>query len=165
MEYEKEIVKELKELSPFLANIREEPTGFKVPENYFDYLSASIMEQVKLEPNSDPIEQPIINEPWYSFLFNRQSLAGLATFTVLLVGALFLLNQPIKENGLAEISSEEATDYIASHLDEFETALFIDTDLLDEISEVEFEFGEQEVNQFLEDNIDELDAATLEQLL
>ncbi len=165
MEYKKEIQDELSELSPLLAKMRQEPAGFIVPENYFDYLSESIMEQVKLEPKSDFVEPSnlSVSQPWYAFLFSRSLFAGLASFAVLLVAMFFLLNQPSNGNELAEISSEEAEYYIANHLDEFELTLFLDSDLLGEINEIEFD--ENEINQFLEDNIDELDAATLEQLL
>lgn len=163
MKDQKEIQQELNELSPLLAKMRQEPDGFKVPENYFDYLSESVMEQVKLEPKPDIAERLTENNPWYTILFNRRLFAGLATFSVLLVAAFFLFNQPISDNELAEISSEEAENYIANHLDEFELTLFLDADLLSEINEVEFE--ENEIDQFLEDNIDELDAAALEQLL
>lgn len=163
MKYRKEVEEELEQLSPFLAQLREEQDGFKVPENYFDYLSESIMEQVKLAPKPDFATPKKVVVPWYAFLFNRKLVSGLATLTVLLVAALFLFNQPTKTNEIAEISEEEALNYIANHLDEFETSLFTDTDLLEEISEVEFE--EEELNEFLENHIDELDAATLEQLL
>lgn len=163
MKYQKEIQDELTEISPFLAKMRGESDGFNVPDNYFDYLSESIMEQVKLTPKLDSVERPTVNDPWYAFLFNRKLFAGLATFSVLLVTAMFLFNQPANGNELADISSEEAESYIANNLEEFELTLFLEADLLSEISEEEFE--ESEIDQFLEDNIDELDAAVLEQLL
>jgi len=163
MKYQKEIQDELNEISPLLAKKRGEPDGFKVPDNYFDYLSESIMEQVKLEPKLDSVERSTVADPWYAFLFNRQFFAGLATLSLLLVTALFLFNQPTNGTELADISSEEAESYIANNLEEFDLTLFLEADLLSEISEEEFE--ENEIDQFLEDNIDELDAATLQQLL
>lgn len=164
MKYKKEILEELEELSPFFAKMKEqEPSdGFKLPENYFEFLTDSVMEQVKLEPN--PISQKVIKKKnaWYHFFFQPQ-LLGATGLALMLIIALFFYNQPKASTLEVGLSSQEAAIYISNHLDEFDTALFLKDDLFLEIGEVEFET--EELNQYLEEVIDELDDATLEQLL
>ncbi len=164
MKNKKEIQTELKKLAPLLAELRKEDTGMKIPEHYFDYLTESVMEQVALIPKPSVSTPPINKQPtWYAFLFNKRILSGLAMILLLLTGALFFRNQPVSELKLVEISSEEAATYIAAHLEDFETSLFIDGDFIEEIEEIEIEAAE--IDLYLDEMIEELDIETLEQLL
>ncbi|MEM1119372.1 MAG: hypothetical protein AAGJ18_02930 [Bacteroidota bacterium] len=158
------INEELEGLSPFLAKMQQESDGFKVPDNYFNYLTESVMEQVKLEPQPTIIGAAKASKtPWYSFLTNRVVVGSLATLAIILATVLLLDNQPTVDQSLAEVSSEEFSEYVSTHIEEFEVTDFLEADLLGDISEIEFEA--QEIDQYLKENIEELDAAILEQLL
>ena len=164
MKNKKGIQTELKKLAPLLAELRKEDTGMKTPEHYFDYLTESVLEQVALIPKSSVSTPPINKQPtWYAFLFNKRILSGLAMILLLLTATFFFRNQPVSELKLAEISSEEAATYIAAHLEDFETSLFIDGDFIEEIEEIEIEAAE--IDLYLDEMIEELDIETLEQLL
>jgi len=156
------IDQELEEISPFLAEMRKGEDAFKIPDNYFDYLSESVLEQVKLEPQLS-INKKKEKTPWYAFLFHRAAVGSMATLAVILAVVLLTDQSQIVDQSLANISSEEFSEYVSTHIEEFEVNDFLEADLLGNIREIELE--EQEIEQYLEENIDELDAATLEQLL
>lgn len=163
MKNRKEIQDELAELSPFLSELNQEETGMNIPEHYFDFLTESVMEQVALIPKPSSSGLPAVKPAWYAFLFNKYILSGLAMTLLLLTTILFFRNQLNVESTFAEISSEEAATYIAANLEDFETTLFIEGDFTegDFIEEIE----EEEVELYLEEIIEDLDAETLEELL
>lgn len=164
MKNRKEILDELGELSPFLSEIRQKETGMKVPKHYFDFLTESVMEQVALIPKPTSSELPVAKSTWYTFLFNKRILAGLTAMLLLLTTVLFFKNQPVSsESAFAELSSEEAATYIAAHLEDFETTLFIEGAFIEEIEDMEID--EAEVDLYLEEIIEDLDTETLEELL
>jgi len=164
MKNRKEIQNELGELSPFLSEFNQEETGMSTPEHYFDFLTESVMEQVALIPKPSSSESPAATPAWYAFLFNKQHiLGGLAMTLLLLTTILFFRNQLNVEPDFAEISSEEAAIYIAAHLEDFETTLFTEGDFIEEIEGMKIE--EEEVDLYLDDIIEELDAEILEELL
>ena len=163
MKNRKEIQDELGELSPFLAGLNPEETGMRTPEHYFDFLTESVMEQVALIPKPAPSELPANKPVWYAFLFEKRILGGLA-ITLLLLTSIFLFrNQIAAEPNFAEISSEEAATYIAAHLEDFETTLFLEGDFIEDIEDMQIE--EAEVDLYLDEIIEDLDAETLEELL
>lgn len=164
MKYKKEIQDELDELSPFLSELKQQETGMGVPEHYFDFLTASVMEQVVLIPKSSASVLPKAKPVWYAFLFNERIWSGLAMTLLLMVTILFFRNQPIAdEPTFAEISSEEAVIYIAAHLEDFETSLFTEGDFIEEMEAAKIE--DEEIDLYLEEIIEDLDTETLEELL
>ena len=163
MKYKKEIQDELDELSPFLSELKQKKTGMELPEHYFDFLTASVMEQVVLIPKSSSSVLPTAKPAWYAFLLNKHIWSGLAMTLLLLVTILFFRNQPISdEPAFAEISSEEAVIYIAAHLEDFEPALFTEGDFIEEIEATKID--DAEVDLYLEEIIEDLDIETLEEL-
>jgi len=163
MKHKKEIQDELADLSPLLAELKREEVGMNVPENYFDYLTESIIEQAALIPKPATPTVPTSKPIWYAFLFKKQVLGGLAMTLLVLTTVLFFRNQPIAEPTFAEISSEEAAAYIAAHLEDFETTLFTEGDFIEEINDEALE--DSEIDLYLEEIIEDLDVETLEELL
>jgi len=163
MKNRKEIQDELGELSPFLSELNQEATGMSTPEHYFDFLTESVMEQVALIPKPSSSELPAVKPAWYAFLFNKRILGGLATALLLLTTVFFFRNQLVVESNFAEISSEEAATYIAAHLEDFEITLFTEGDFIEELEGMEID--EEEVDLYLKEIIEDLDAETLEELL
>jgi hypothetical protein len=159
----KEIKEELNAIAPILSKMKKEnSTGFKMPENYFDYLNQSVMEQVRLEPQS-PIPTTTKKTSFWHFLNIRPYLtAGLASFA-LLVTALLFSGRFFNETPITEFSVQEANHYITNHIDEFEADLLMQEVLLSDLEEPVLE--PTEIHQFLEEHIDELDDVLLEQLL
>lgn len=163
MKHKKEIQDELDELSPFLSELKQKESGMVVPEYYFDFLRESVMEQVALIPKPASPALSIASPVWYAFLFNKRILSGLAMILLLLTTVFLFRNQPIAESTFAEISSEEAINYVAANLEDFETTLFIEGDFIEEVNEMELEHTE--IDLYLEEIIEDLDVETLEQLL
>lgn len=165
MKKKDEIQEELTKLSPFLAQIKKEnKTGFENPENYFALLEASVMEQVKFEPTSLISTNNKSSLSWWTIFYRPQLIGSLAVFSCLLVLGIFLINQSEEiQPTLADITSTEATIYISEHLEDFETDLFVDERIIEEL--IDTEFNEQELEQYLEGVIDELDEIALEELL
>ena len=161
--YNQNIQEELQELSPLLAKMQQSEDGFNVPDNYFDYLSASVLEQVKLEPT--PIQKKEIapSKPWYSFFWNPQFATGFAGIALLLAIAFFFRNPSNDTTQVALISIDEMESYIADNLDEFDTDLIIDETWEEELGEIQLET--EEMDDYLETILDEIDDASLEQLL
>ena len=163
MKNKKAIQDELKDIAPSLAKLRETGDGFSVPDNYFEFLTESMLEQAKLVPQPTVPKKEEHKQPWYAFLFTPQLLGGLATVCILLGATMFLLDRSSKGGELIDISADEAVAYISNHLDEFETTLFIQDDFLGDINEVDLD--DLELDQYLEENIEEIDDAILEELL
>ena len=159
----KDIQDELQDISPLLAKMRKEEDGFSVPEDYFDYLSNSVLEQIKLEPKSSITKKEKVRSPWFAFLIKPRFAISLTTVTLIL-GVVFWNNfQMGINNQLTEISSQEIESYVASNLEEFETELFMNETLIEELGEIQIE-GEL-IDEYIETVIDEIDEETLEQLL
>jgi len=165
MERKTEILKELKELSPFIAEMKEKEDGFKVPEHYFDYLSGSVLEQVKLQRDPSFFISREKSFKWLDFFRRYQVSLG---FTVVILIALIVVPfyRDHNEENLADISAEDAALYIANNLDDFETSLFIQEGLLEDIADSDFSnININELNDYLEESIDEIDEILLEQFL
>jgi len=174
MDRKKEIKEELEQISPFLADLKKE-NPFKVPANYFDDLSDQVLEKARPSAASESVG--VKNGPglldqlavFIQRLFQPQYAVGFATVALLIVAGLFFLKND-EDPTLAtseELTLEEATDYLAANIDEFDTDLLMSVefgeDEIDEISLVEI--GEEEFNEVLEDLLEDFDEEDLEELL
>ncbi|MEM6317761.1 MAG: hypothetical protein AAF960_08825 [Bacteroidota bacterium] len=164
MEPSKDIQKELAETAPFLARLSEsKKSGFQVPEHYFEQLSAGVLEQVALIPKPQPVSHATEKAPWYSTFLRLRWVGGLAAILLGLVVSMYVFNPSTSDEQLIEITALEATQYLNDHLDDFETALMVQEGLL--VPTETLELDERAVQQYLEQNIDDIDVATLESLL
>lgn len=115
---------ELKELSPFLSKMKKKEDGFSTPENYFNYLENSIMEQVSLEPNPLGVSsREEKNKPWFSW-FSAKTVASFASVLLLIGAGLFLINQKTEPttnvNTFAELTEEEILNYLSDNIDDLD---------------------------------------------
>lgn len=174
MKNKEEVRKELQELSPLLAKLKEREKPLDVPENYFDALPDQIWEQIKLMPQP---EREQAKPGWWlrltttlqSFMQPRIAI-GLATLAVLIVAGIFILKPGAEDNSedlFASLSAEEVTAYISKNIHEFDTDLLIDAASAypDMSIFMGSEFDDQEIEQLIDEVVKDLDDETLEELL
>lgn len=102
-------------------NSETHSTGFEVPENYFEELNKSIMDQL---PEEKPKTRFI---RWFP---------AVAAGICLLIAAVFVLNQDInKENSLAfnKLSSKESVEFLIENKEDISTEELINVDNIDAI--------------------------------
>ena len=173
-----EVKEELKDLSPFLYQIKGKGSAFKVPEGYFSQLQDQILDQVKAMPEASPKT----NRAWKANIFipgffdqlnallqPRMALT-LASVIVIMVAAWFLVRSgegPVSgEPSFASLSVEEIQNYIDANLDDF------DEEIIKEVAQDNNNlniipnntFNTEELDQYLDQVIDQLDPKELEEL-
>ena len=154
MEENKNIKKELEDLSPWLHELKSKSTPERKgpPKDYFQNFEDRLMHRIQEEEALT--EKPLVQETRLSSWWKR-ILAGLfqpkyaVGFSVAIIVVVFLTNN-LGENPtapetstsnllLAELSVEETTDYILNNIQDFETTEIMEvveeTMIDDEISE------------------------------
>jgi hypothetical protein len=108
----KELHKELEELSPWLAEMKEQPEGYTVPNHFFNNMRMDIMNKVKNE--QIPIAaKPPEQSDWTSLVMILKSwmqprlAVGFASL-LLLLGAVYFF----KNNEKLNVKSEEITQTV-----------------------------------------------------
>ena len=163
MKNENEINNELADLSPTLRRLRDESDGLKTPDHYFDYLTDSVMEQIKLgsQPSAAP---PVPKQSWWSqfFLSPTQWSVGLATLLLIGLSLWWSTNSSV-EPILAEVSPDDAFYYLEDNLSDFESELLVTE--LEWVIDTDEALIDAEVDYFLNENLPELGAVDLETIL
>ncbi len=167
-----EIQKELHEQSPLLARLKEQLPGPKEPpQDYFTMLPDQVWEQIKWQPA--PPARAAKPKHWWQVLVPNVvrpwPAIGVALAAVLITIGIYWL-QPIGTPGanpaLAELSVDEMTAYMLSHIHEFEEDLLVQiVDFQTEKPLLPFDLNEAETEELLREIIKDLDTETLEQLL
>ena len=172
MKNKDELRDELNELSPFLAKRKGIEEGFKVPKDYFSSLPDEVMKKVL--PESPPIVEP--QRAWLDglaefvqSLFRPRYALAYAMVAVLIVAGIYFIF-PAEFDGTSpvvdinEITGEEIEMYLAENIET------VSTDLLEEhyvesgaetLPSLELE----EVEEYLDDALDDIDLDDLEELL
>jgi len=130
----KEIEEELKDISPFLANIKKDKKeGFSMPANYFDRFEDRLMHRIETESALEPkaIQENDNKSVWSFFrgllTAKMQYAMGISMVVLVMLIALPLINQEptlpsaTSSGLLAQLSQEEAKNYVAEHVDDFST--------------------------------------------
>lgn len=118
-----EIENELRDISPLLAKMRGKEVEQTPPDNYFQFLENSLMEQVSLEKT--PVLQTTNGSQltWQQRIFSPLSLGSLATFC-LLVFAVFFYIEPASSNAsamtMADLTDTEILNYLSENTDDLE---------------------------------------------
>lgn len=178
MKNREELNKELGELSPFLLEMKNKSEGFKVPDNYFANLSDEVWQRLQAEKQAARPVQATPAQPslWmqlrqaWQFLLQPQYALALASVAIVIIAAIFLLRPSSNETPLAQISAEEAQQYLSNNIDEFDTALLAELASQSETEAttpaIEKETPNDSVmDQYLEEMIDDIDLEDLEDLL
>jgi hypothetical protein len=122
---------ELKDLPPFLKEMKKNKTGFSVPENYFESVESEIFKNIdaigarrktmaaKSLGQGESFFQNVFQTLW-------QPRVGFALAASLVMAfAAFWFFKPMQKEQLAtytqvEISDEEAADFVLAHVQDFD---------------------------------------------
>lgn len=148
----REILNELREISPELANIRK-TEQLDAPEGYFDTLPDKVMARVQSR------------QPRFRYL-NRNVLR-IAAAVLVLAAIGFLMVNPFKKDDQPQFSmnEDEALYYLSSNLEDYEALqLYALLDQQD-FSVVDPIYSEEDAYQYLELFLDEIDETDIESFL
>jgi len=157
-----DIKKELEGLSPKLAKLRKPAAMPEVPKNLFHNMQQGVIQELKTEVEQTSVQQ---KEPWWRFIFKPVSALAFATFLAL-VGVGIFLNNPTADGQFAidDLSEEEILAYIDSNIDDFESASLLEmTDEEDQYL-LDSNINDAELEEYLNNNFDDLDDDSFEQL-
>lgn len=171
----KEIQDELEKLAPSLSKLKKEDVS-GVPENYFSQLPEQILNQIDFSKNKTIAETVSISRSssWLDQLTERLAIffqpnmaIGFAMMMMLGVATVFTLNDRSgSDTTVADLTSNELENYVKANIDDFEVQELLN--LLgneEEVSWTEIEIGEENLDEYLEEIIDDLDASDLEDFL
>jgi len=153
----KEIKEELKIHAPLLSGMSKQQEGYKVPDDYFARMEADLWEQLK--PATKTVVEPASNTSWLdgliqqiSWLLQPRMALQLASVALIIVAGLFIMNRTAtdKTDALADLTADEASEYVLAHLDEF------DTESLIELGFGDADFSADEAVFFNDTDVDEL---------
>ncbi len=171
----KEIQDELEKLAPSLSKLEKEDV-FDVPENYFNQLPEQILNQIDFSKNKT-IEKTVSTSStnrWLNQLTERLAIffqpkmtIGFAMMIMLGVASVFILNNTAESNTLAvDLTSNELENYIKANIDDFEVQELLNVLGNEEGgSWTEMEIEDEDLDGYLEEIIDDIDASDLEDFL
>jgi hypothetical protein len=161
-------MKELDELSPFLANLKTEIPPPKVPEGYFDTLATQIFERtIFLET---PTLQKEVKKGFWEQLANRfmeKPLWGVATFSFIFIVVFGIyFSQSETKTLAADLTATEIASYVEANIQDFDTEYFasVMTNATFDASQMP-ELQQEGLENFVEEEVLEtVDLNTLEDL-
>lgn len=119
MNKDKNIHKELEELSPLLAKMKNKKEKVEIPENYFHYLESSVMQQVALENTPGLQTTQGISISIWKRLFSPRGIMGLTSIVLLIVAGVYFSQSgtEISNNSLqfADLTDTEILDYLTDN--------------------------------------------------
>lgn len=168
---------ELRELSPFLSDLKKENKGnpFKTPLFYFDTLADKVVAEAKNEATNEkaPPQYLSLSERisgWLKVVLQPQYSMRLATVAFLGIAGWYFLKptavpqMSVDNCGLACVPKEEIQNYISENLKDFDEDLLLgqstiaDTEGSDATLK---ELSSDEIEQYLKENLDESDVNNL----
>ena len=174
------IREELKRLSPLLSKMKEDNgQPFRAPEGYFQGLPDEVLRRARAEEGLVRKSRPVAQNngsgvgAWLQWLWLPRRAVGLAMALLLAVaGAYLFWPQPASyssEEALSGISSEEAQAYVSENIGEFELEALLDAAVVsaDDVPEIELlpDVGEEDIDRYLDEVIDDISLDELEELL
>ena len=175
----KEFEDELREISPFLADLKKSKEGeepFRTPKFYFDTLADKVMEKAVVKPVIPPqLVRPSFIElahTWIASNMQPRYAIGFATVALLAVGVWFFI-QKNQQNVNSFASNEEIHQYITDNIDDFDDALLLeqgvlaDSDILNPEQSLKgnidkINISDDEIEQYLKEHLDEKDLKELQ---
>jgi len=162
--------KELKNIAPKLAEIRNQHHGFNIPDGYFNTIEAAVFERISLDSNNldsvpegyfDTIEnrvfEKIKSEPKVIPLKNKfvkYLLPFTAAAAILLLISFPIFNTPTTKNNdlFSKVNTSEIEIWIENgdlELTEYEITSIYKEANYDNL-DLNFNYTEEELNQYLE---------------
>lgn len=176
----KEFEDELREISPFLADLKKSKEGeepFRTPKFYFDTLADKVMEKAIVKPVIPPqysVRPSFIEmaQKWVASIMQPRYAIGFATVALLAVGGWFFI-QKNQQNVDSFASNEEIHQYITDNIDDFDDALLLeqgvlaDSDILNPEQSLKgnidkINISDDEIEQYLKEHLDEKDLKELQ---
>lgn len=164
MQPDKDIKKELEQISPLLAKLKKEQTPPELPANFFNNLQVDVIQELRPEFEKSPatsVEKGIF-ERFADWLRTPQVAMAFGVSLLLMGVGVFLMNQPDPDaqDPWANISEESILNYLDENIDDFEAISLM------EISEEEeaifdTELDDDLIDQYLEDNLNQIDESEL----
>jgi hypothetical protein len=175
---------------PFLKKIKEQPSpsgasGFQVPKHYFKHLPDEVLRRAK-QSEPAPVPQPTWLEQMEQFvaaLFQPRYALAFASVLALVVAGIYFFGengreeaQPMAALQLANISDDELFAYVSENIGEFDHDLVLET-AGPELPEVKTQAKPslhktkipkpevEEMEEYIDEVIDEIDVEDLEELL
>ncbi|MCC6722933.1 MAG: hypothetical protein IT258_00385 [Saprospiraceae bacterium] len=185
---DKELRDELGEL-PFLKKMKEQSpqTGLQVPKNYFKHLPDEVLRKAK-EPVPQPLPQPSWMEragEFFAGLLQPRYAMAFASVLALVVAGIWFIGKsdretapPIAAVSLNDISDEELFAYVSENISDFDHDLVLET-AGPELPEIKTQSKTkpslpktaapkpevEEMEEYIDDVIDEINVEDLEELL
>ncbi len=164
MKNKAEVKAELAEISPFLAKMKDQKEGFKVPEGYFPKQRSEIFKKLAITEEAPttfatlPKKGSMLQATWF-----RLAMAAAVVGVVVLTTLYLFLGQTKSSNQLADLSQDEISNYITVNLDDFEEDMLIKNSAA--LFEAPTNFIKTEdIDRYLKESIDDLDLDEIENL-
>lgn len=110
---------ELKNISPWLRDMKRPDDGFQLPEGYFDALEDRVMARLEAEGlRQVPALQAVRGGQWWRQ--PRMMWAAAAVSCAVLAAVWLLRPQPQVAVAAADLSAEELEEYVLENVHEFE---------------------------------------------
>lgn len=156
MKNKKFIQEELEDLNSILAK-KELQDNFEIPDNYFENFQKELLGKLELDTTSEAQETAKVRK------LNFKKVFPIAASLALLIGLFFFVqNEPISDTlTMDQLSSNDIESYIDENIDEFDVELLsmLETDNPDLLIP-----DDLELQDYLEDNIDDLDETFIDEL-
>jgi hypothetical protein len=152
--------------------------GFKVPKNYFKTLPDQVLEQIKPQPF--PAKQPNWLEElalFFQSLFQPRYAVAFASAAILLAAAYFCFlrekpvepSQPVAEVKLEDIPDGAIQEYISNNIEDLDKDMILEKSLAAEevktLPNIAPKPDVKEMEQYLDENIEDIDLEDLEDML
>lgn len=135
------------------SDARPEAEGFKVPDGYFDSLSDKILEKV-----AQPEPKVVKLYPYRKYLITAASIAAVV---VIFIGLQWQGNQGLSFEDIANMELEEYLDQNASGISTYELAELMPIEEVELDDILESEWDEENIVDYLDDTIDDIDELNL----
>lgn len=165
MKPDKDIKKELEEISPLLAKLKKEQSQPELPANFFNNLQVDVIQELRPEfekPSTTFVEKGILVRLIEWIRKPQVAMAFGVSLLLIGVGIFFLVPQdPSPSLTWEAISEESILEYLDENIDDFEAVSLME--ISEEEEEVIFdtELDDNLIDQYLEDNLNQIDESDL----
>jgi hypothetical protein len=180
MNNQDELREELKELLPFLSRIHGKDEGFSVPKDYFKTLPDEVLKRIGSD-TAHARQQKSWTDGialFFQALWQPRYVVVLAAAVVLLVAGFWIFNRDagtgtappdLAAVDLGDISYDALYAYIATNIEDISNDLIIDARNFDEaeypLQQLAPKPGMEEMEEYLDGVLDEIDLKDLEDIL
>lgn len=164
MKPDKDIKRELEEISPLLAKLKKEQTPPELPANFFNNLQVDVIQELRPEfekPATTSVEKGVFGH-LFDWLRKPQVAMAFGVSLMLIGVGIFLLlpqDEPI-DLAWETVSEESILDYLDENIDDFEAVSLMEISEEEE-AVFETELDENLIDQYLEENLNQLDESDL----